>query len=156
MIKLDQIDQKILGELMRDADQSLARIAERVGLSQTPCWKRIQRLRNAGAITGRVAIVDPAMIGLGLVVFVEIEAPDHGADWRGGFLSAVDAMPEVMEVFRMAGDIDYLLRVVVGDMAGYDAFYTRLTGAVRMKNVTSRFAMEKVRSRTVYPLASTA
>ena len=152
MAKLDLIDRKILTALMRDATQSVAQIADQVGLSQTPCWKRIQRLEGDGVITGRVALVDPKAVGLGLTVFVEIEAAEHSEDWRREFLDALDAMPEAMEIYRMAGDVDYLLRVTVADMAAFDTFYQRLTREVRMKNVTSRFAMEKIRSSTVYPL----
>lgn len=154
MVKLDPIDRQILAELMRDADQSVSQIAERVGLTQTPCWKRIQRLEASGVVTGRVAIVDPARIGLGLTVFVEIEAPDHSGEWRESFLRAIAETPEAMDVFRMAGDVDYLLRVVVPDMAAYDAFYKRLTSRVSIRNVTSRFAMERIRNATVYPLAA--
>lgn len=153
MVKLDPIDRQILAELMRDAAQPVSQIAERVGLTQTPCWKRIQRLEASGVVTGRVAIVDPARIGLGLTVFVEIEAPDHSGEWREGFLRVIAEMPEAMDVFRMAGDVDYLLRVVVTDMAAYDAFYKRLTSRVSIRNVTSRFAMERIRNATVYPIA---
>ena len=152
MEKLDLIDRKILVELMRDATQPMLRIAERVGLSQTPCWKRIQRLEAAGIVEGRVAIVDPARIGLGLTVFVGIEAPDHGTDWREAFAAAVRDIPEIVEVFRMAGDLDYLLRAVVPDMAAFDALYRRLTEAIPIKNVTSHFAMERIKATTVYPL----
>ena len=152
MEKLDLIDRKILAELMRDATQPVLRIAERVGLSQTPCWKRIQRLEAAGIVEGRVAIVDPARIGLGLTVFVGIEAPDHGTDWREAFAAAVRDIPEIVEVFRMAGDLDYLLRAVVPDMAAFDALYRRLTEAIPIKNVTSHFAMERIKATTVYPL----
>jgi Lrp/AsnC family transcriptional regulator len=152
MEKLDLIDRKILAELMRDATQPVLRIAERVGLSQTPCWKRIQRLEAAGIVEGRVAIVDPARIGLGLTVFVGIEAPDHGAGWREAFAAAVRDIPEIVEVFRMAGDLDYLLRAVVPDMAAFDALYQRLTEAIPIKNVTSHFAMERIKATTVYPL----
>jgi Lrp/AsnC family transcriptional regulator len=155
MAKLDLIDRKILAALMRDATQSVAQIADQVGLSQTPCWKRIQRLETAGIVTGRVAIVDPKAIGLGLTVFVEIEAAEHSEDWRQDFLGALETMPEVMEIYRMAGDVDYLLRVTVADMAAFDTFYQRLTREARMKNVTSRFAMEKIRSSTVYPVQET-
>jgi Lrp/AsnC family transcriptional regulator, cysteine-sensing transcriptional activator len=152
MEKLDLIDRKILAELMRDATQPVLRIAERVGLSQTPCWKRIQRLEAAGIVEGRVAIVDPARIGLGLTVFVGIEAPDHGTGWREAFAAAVRDIPEIVEVFRMAGDLDYLLRAVVPDMAAFDALYQRLTEAIPIKNVTSHFAMERIKATTVYPL----
>jgi Lrp/AsnC family transcriptional regulator len=152
MDKLDLIDRKIVAELMRDATQPILQIAERVGLSQTPCWKRIQRLEASGVIEGRVAVVDPARIGLGLTVFVGIEAPDHGADWREAFAAAVRDIPEIVEVFRMAGDLDYLLRVVVADMPAFDGLYRRLTEAIPIKNVTSHFAMERVKATTVYPL----
>lgn len=154
MVKLDMTDRKILTELMRDATQSVAQIADRVGLTQTPCWKRIQRLETSGVVTGRVAIVDPARVGLGITVFVEVEAADHSEAWRATFLSTLDGMPEVMEVVRMAGDVDYLLRVVVPDMLAYDQLYRRLTTRVQMKNVTSRFAMETIRASTVYPIGA--
>lgn len=152
MDRLDLIDRKIVAELMRDAAQPIAQIAEKVGLSQTPCWKRIQKLENAGVVTGRVATVDPRRLGFGLSVFVEIEATDHGADWRRSFLDAVTSFPEVMDVFRMAGEMDYLLRVAVPDMAAFDALYQKLTEAVAIKNVTSHFAMEQIKSSTVYPV----
>jgi Lrp/AsnC family transcriptional regulator len=121
-------------------------------LSQTPCWRRIQKLEAQGIIERRVALVDPKAIGLGISVFVEIEAPDHTPDWLGAFADAVAAMPEVMEVYRMAGEIDYLLRVAVGSMTDYDDFYRRLIARVPLKNVTSRFAMERVKHTTAYPL----
>lgn len=152
MAKIDAIDRKILGALMRDATQSVAQIADQVGLTQTPCWKRIQRLEASGVITGRVAVVDPAQIGLEITVFVEIEAPDHSGQWRDSFVQAVEGQPEIMEVFRMAGDVDYLLRVVVADMAAFDSLYKRLTSQVPIKNVTSRFAMETIKASTVYPI----
>lgn len=152
MEKLDLIDRRIVAELMRDATQPVAQVAGRVGLTQTPCWKRIQRLEASGVLTGRVALVDPARIGLGLTVFVDIEAPDHSAAWRQAFASSVVAMPEIMEVYRMAGETDYMLRVSVADMAAFDEFYRRLTDAVPIKNVTSHFAMERIKASTVYPV----
>jgi Lrp/AsnC family transcriptional regulator len=147
---LDAIDRKILRELQADASISIAELADRVGLSQTPCWKRIQKLEAAGVILGRVALLAPEKLGLGLTVFVSVEAPDHSHDWLGKFASAVAAMPEVMEFYRMAGDVDYMLRVVVADMAAYDAFYKKLIGTIPLKNVTSRFAMERIKSTTAY------
>lgn len=149
---LDQIDRRILAELMDDATTPVARIADRVGLSQTPCWKRIRRLEEEGIVSRRVAVVDPPRVGLGLTAFVGIEAADHGAEWKAAFASAVDAMPEVMEVFRMAGAFDYLLRVVVADMAAFDAFYHRLTEALPIRTLTSHFAMERMKAATVLPL----
>jgi Lrp/AsnC family transcriptional regulator len=152
MNSLDLIDRKIVAALMEDATQPIAQIADRVGLSQTPCWKRIQKLESSGVLTGRVALADPAQLGLGLTVFVGIEATDHGAEWRDAFLAAVRKFPEIMEAHRMAGEMDYLLRVAVPDMAAYDDFYRRLTDAVPIKNLTSHFAMERLRYTTAYPV----
>lgn len=149
---MDVTDLKILAILQQDASLSVAEIASRVNLSQTPCWRRIQRLEEQGVIERRVAILDPQAIGLGLSIFVEIETGDHSADWIARFADAVSELPEVMEVYRMAGDVDYLLRIAVSDMAAYDAFYKRLIALVPLKNVTSRFAMERVKSTTAYPL----
>ena len=133
---MDAIDRKILRELQVDASISIAELSDRVGLSQTPCWKRVQKLEAAGVILGRVALLAPEKLGLGLTVFVSIEAPDHSDAWLRKFAAAVAAMPEVMEFYRMAGDVDYMLRVVVSDMRGYDEFYKRLIAAVPLKNVT--------------------
>ena len=152
MDDLDLIDRKILAELMRDATLPVGQIAERVGLSQTPCWKRIQKLEAVGVITQRVALVDPTRIGFALTVFVGIEAPDHSADWRVAFTEAVALFPEVMDVFRMAGEMDYLLRVAVPDMTAFDDLYRRLTDSVPIKNVTSHFAMERIKGTTAYPV----
>jgi Lrp/AsnC family transcriptional regulator len=147
---MDAIDRKILRELQANASISIAELADRVGLSQTPCWKRIQKLEASGVILGRVALLAPEKLGLGLTVFVSIEAPDHSNEWLAKFAAAVAAMPEVMEFYRMAGDVDYMLRVVVADMAAYDSFYKRLIGTIPLKNVTSRFAMERIKSTTAY------
>ena len=149
---MDAIDRKILALLQRDASLSVAEIGNRVGLSSTPCWKRIQRLEADGVIQKRVALVDQDRVGLGITVFVSIETGDHSQDWLGRFAQVVGAMPEVMEFYRMAGDVDYMLRVVVPDIGGYDAFYKKLIAAVPLKNVTSRFAMEKIKSTTALPL----
>ena len=130
MEKLDLIDRKILAELMRDATQPIAQIAERVGLSQTPCWKRIQRLESAGIVEGRVAIVDPARIGLGLTVFVGIEAPDHGADWREAFAAAVRDIPRSSRSSAWPATSTTCCGSSSADMAAFDALYRRLTEAV--------------------------
>ncbi|PYF00070.1 AsnC family transcriptional regulator [Rhodopseudomonas faecalis] len=150
--RLDAIDRKILTVLQNDASLSVAEIGDRVGLSSTPCWKRIQRLEADGVITKRVALVDQNKIGLGLTVFVSIESGDHSDAWLKTFANAVSAMPEVIEFYRMAGDVDYMLRVVVADMRSYDIFYKKLISAVPLKNVTSRFAMEKIKSVTALPV----
>jgi Lrp/AsnC family transcriptional regulator len=149
---MDAIDKKILAALQEDASLSVAEVGQRVGLSSTPCWKRIQRLEAEGVITRRVALIDPDKIGLGLSVFVSIETGDHSQEWLARFATVVSAMPEVMEFYRMAGDVDYMLRVVVPDMQSYDGFYKRLIATAPLKNVTSRFAMEKIKSTTMLPI----
>ena len=134
----------------------MAEIGSRVGLSSTPCWKRIQRLEADGVIQRRVALVDQDQIGLGITVFVSIETGDHSQRLaRHASPTPVGAMPEVMEFYRMAGDVDYMLRVVVPDIQGYDAFYKKLIASVPLKNVTSRFAMEKIKSTTALPISVT-
>src|SRR5438874_5384330 len=150
--RLDAIDRKILTLLQRDASLSVAEIGNRVGLSSTPCWKRIQRLEAEGVIERRVALVNPDKLGLGVTVFVSIETGDHSQEWLARFADTVGAMPEVMEFYRMAGDVDYMLRVVVPDIPGYDGFYKRLIASVPLKNVTSRFAMERIKSTTALPI----
>jgi Lrp/AsnC family transcriptional regulator len=138
---LDAIDRKILTLLQKDASIAIGDLAAKVGLSQTPCWKRVQKLE---------ALVAPEKIGLGLTVFVQIETGDHSGPWLKRFAETVAAMPEVMELYRMAGDVDYMLRVAVADMAAYDGFYKRMIEAVPLKNVTSRFAMERIKETTGY------
>ena len=149
---MDSTDRKILAILQDDASLSVADVAKRVNLSQTPCWRRIQKLAESGVIAKRVAILDPDAIGLGLTVFVEIETADHSQEWLDRFRTAIIEIPEVMEVYRMAGDVDYMLRITVPNMAAVDAFYQRLIAMVPLKNVTSRFAMERVKYTTAYPL----
>jgi Lrp/AsnC family transcriptional regulator len=153
---MDATDLRILAILQEDASVSVGEIAGRVGLSQTPCWRRIQRLEESGVIRKRVALLDPESIGVGLTVFVEIETGDHSKAWLDSFAQSVLAMPEVMEVHRMAGDVDYLLRVAVANMSAYDDFYRRLIATLPMKNVTSRFAMELVKGTTAFPLSAEA
>ena len=149
---MDATDLKILSILQEDASLPVAEVAKRVNLSQTPCWRRIQKLEQAGVIRRTVAILDPAAIGVGLTVFVSIETGDHSVEWLSSFAAATEAWPEVMEVYRMAGETDYLLRVAVKDMAAFDDFYRKLIATVPLKNVTSLFAMERVKSTTAFPL----
>jgi Lrp/AsnC family transcriptional regulator len=149
---MDAVDRKILAVVQEDASLSVAEVGQRVGLSSTPCWKRLQRLEADGVIMRRVALVNPDKIGLGITVFVSVETGDHSQDWLNRFAEVVGGMPEVMEFYRMAGDVDYMLRVVVPDIAGYDTFYKKLIGTVALKNVTSRFAMEKIKSTTALPI----
>jgi Lrp/AsnC family transcriptional regulator len=150
---MDAVDRKILAVVQQDASLSVAEIGQRVGLSSTPCWKRLQRLEAEGVIMRQVTLVDPDKIGLGITVYVSIETGDHSEEWLKKFAEVVGAMPQVMEFYRMAGDVDYMLRVVVPDIAGYDAFYKKLIGTVPLKNVTSRFAMERIKSTTALPIA---
>jgi Lrp/AsnC family transcriptional regulator len=153
---MDAIDRKIIAVVQEDASLSVAEIGQRVGLSSTPCWKRLQKLEAEGVITKRVALIDPDKIGLGISVFVSVETGDHSQDWLARFAELVSAMPEVMEFYRMAGDVDYMLRVVVRDMQSYDTFYKKLIAAVPLKNVTSRFAMERIKSTTALPVGQIA
>jgi Lrp/AsnC family transcriptional regulator len=153
---MDAIDRKILAVVQQDASLSVAEIGQRVGLSSTPCWKRLQKLEAEGVITRRVALIDPDKIGLGITVFVSVETGDHSQDWLRKFAETVSAMPEVMEFYRMAGDVDYMLRVVVKDMNSYDAFYKKLIETVALKNVTSRFAMERIKQTTALPIGEPA
>jgi Lrp/AsnC family transcriptional regulator len=149
---MDAIDRKILAVLQQDASLSVAEIGSRVGLSSTPCWKRIQKLEGEGVIQRRVAVVDPDKIGLGVSVFVAIETGDHSEEWLKRFADVVQAMPEVMEFYRMAGDVDYMLRVVCTSIQDYDVFYKKLIAAIPLKNVTSRFAMERIKQTTALPI----
>ncbi|MCA3594825.1 MAG: Lrp/AsnC family transcriptional regulator [Methylobacterium sp.] len=149
---MDSFDRAILGILQQDSSLPLNEIASRVGLSPTPCWNRIRKMEELGIITGRVALLDAAQLGLGVTVFVSIETSDHSETWLSRFAAAITAMPEVVDVYRMSGDVDYMLRVVVPGIDAYDGFYRRLIKAVPLKNVTSRFAMEKVKATTALPL----
>ena len=150
---MDKTDRKLLALLQEDCTLSIAQLADQVNLSQTPAWKRVQRLEQTGVIERRVALLSPEKLGLGLTVFVSIEAGDHSPDWLARFADAVTSFPEVVEVHRMAGDIDYMLRVVTRDIAAYDSFYKRLIACVPLKNVSSRFSMERVKFTTALPLA---
>ena len=149
---MDEIDRLLLEILQQDATLSLAQMSERVGLSPTPCWKRIQKLEARGVIKRRVAIVDPVRVGVGLSVLVNVEAGEHSPGWLQRFSEGVGAMPEVMEVYRTAGEVDYVLSVAVADMAEYDTFYKRLIAIAPMKNITSRFALERIKHSTAYPM----
>jgi len=150
---LDATDLAILRLIQADASLSLGDIAKEVGLTQTPCWKRIRRMEEAGIITGRVTLVNAEKLGLGISVFVAIETGDHSAAWIESFATTVAEMPEIVECWRLGGDVDYLLRVVVSDMTAFDGFYRKLTARVTsLRKVTSRFAMECVKSTTALPI----
>ncbi|WP_422564190.1 Lrp/AsnC family transcriptional regulator [Ideonella sp.] len=151
-MKLDALDIKILNILQQDAERQVAQIAAEVGLSSTPCWRRIQRLKEAGVITRQVALLDPRKINVGVTVFVSVRTSTHTEDWFERFRATVQAIPEVMEFYRMSGDVDYLLRVVVPDIAGYDAVYKRLIAGTQLHDVSSSFAMEELKLTTALPL----
>ncbi|WP_430425672.1 Lrp/AsnC family transcriptional regulator [Phenylobacterium sp.] len=151
-IVLDPIDRRILRELQRDATVPIADLALHVGLSQTPCWKRVKRLTDAGVITRRVALLAREKLDLGLVVFVSVRTSRHDAEWLDAFAKGAASMPEVVEFYRLSGDTDYLLKVLVKDIAAYDAFYKRLIAAVPLSDVSSAFAMEQIKYTTALPV----
>lgn len=151
-MKLDAIDVRILEILQQDAEQQVAQIAEAVGLSTTPCWRRIQRLKEAGVITRQVALVDPRKVNVGVTVFVSVRTSVHTEAWFETFKATVQAIPEVVEFYRMSGDVDYLLRVVVPDIAAYDKVYKRLIAGTQLHDVSSSFAMEELKLTTALPL----
>jgi len=144
--EIDRLDREILRLISADASLSLAEIAAQVGLTPTPCWKRIRRMEEVGIILRRVAVIDPAKIGLPVSVFVEVETADHSGEWLERFAEVVGSMPEIIDAWRMSGDVDYLLHVVVPDIAAYDDFYRRLIGRVKLRNVSSRFSMERLKA----------
>jgi Lrp/AsnC family transcriptional regulator len=141
-----------LRELQHDATLPVAQLAERAFVSQTPCWKRVKRLTEAGVIEKRVAILNRDALELGLVVFVGVRTNRHDEEWLSTFAKAAAALPEVVEFYRMSGETDYLLKVVVKDIAAYDAFYKRLIAAVPLQNVSSSFAMEQIKFTTALPI----
>ncbi len=149
---MDAIDRKILACLQECATLSVSDIAGRVGLSTTPCWRRIQNLEKHGVIRKRVALLDRAHLNLGVDVFVAIRTNQHNIEWLEKFASAVAEFPEVVEFYRMSGEIDYLMRVVVPDIPAYDAFYKRLIQQANISDVSSSFAMERIKYTTSLPL----
>ena len=152
MVALDEIDRTILSELQQDASRSTQEIADLVGLSQNACWRRIRRLETDGIIRARVALVDPVALGKPLIVFVSVRTTQHSPEWLDRFAAAVREIPEVIELHRMTGDIDYLLKIVAADVAEYDRIYKRLIRAVELHDVSSSFVMEPIKSTTAIPL----
>ncbi|HEX2010179.1 MAG TPA: Lrp/AsnC family transcriptional regulator [Roseateles sp.] len=151
--KLDSIDRKLLELLQQDAELQIADLAAQVGLSQTPCWRRIQRLKESGVITRNVMLVDRNKVNVGVTVFVSVRTSTHTQAWFERFRATVEAIPEVVEFYRMSGDVDYLLRVVVPDIAAYDQVYKRLIADTQLSDVSSSFAMEEIKFTTALPLA---
>jgi Lrp/AsnC family transcriptional regulator len=152
MLTLDQSDHRILNELQRDAQQSLETLGAAVNLSRNACWRRIRALEDAGIIRARVALLDAGKVGLGLTVFMQIRTNAHAPDWLRTFSQATRAMPEIMGVYRMTGDLDYLIRAQVADMADYDRLYQRLIRKVPLSDVSASFVMEEIKETTQLPL----
>ena len=149
---LDKMDLKILEILQSDCTTPVAEIGKQIGLSTTPCWRRIQKLEEKGILKQRVALLDPARVNAGVTVFVSITTREHSKDWLDKFQQVVTAFPEVVELYRMSGQVDYLLRVVVSDIAAYDDFYKRLIAEIDITDVSSTFAMEHMKFTTALPL----
>ena len=152
MRKFDATDRELLSLLQRDAETPIGKIAEAVHLSPTPCWRRIQRLRDEKVITKQVALLDPVKLNVGVTVFVSVRTNQHNDNWFENFNSTVRQIPEVVEFYRMSGDVDYLLKVVVPDIAAYDTVYKRLIKAADLFDVSSSFAMEELKFTTALPL----
>ncbi|MET4806675.1 Lrp/AsnC family transcriptional regulator [Limibacillus sp. MBR-115] len=149
---MDATDKRILNLLQRDASLSLVELADRVGLSTSPCWRRIQALEKSGVIRQRVALLDPDRLGLGLAAFVRVRTNQHNQAWFDSFATAVEKIDEIVEFYRMSGDLDYLLKIVVPDIAGYDAVYKRLIASVDLTDVSASFVMEEIKATTELPL----
>ena len=156
MAKLDAFDLRILALLQEDASKPLAELAEAVGLSPTPCWRRIQKLEEAGHIRRRVALLDRTKLKAGVTVFIAVKTAHHSMDWLERFHAAVQDLPEIVDFYRMSGDIDYLLKAYASDISAYDALYKKLIARIELSDVTSMFAMEELKSTTAIPLGFAA
>ena len=152
MNSLDKFDCAILAALQADATLSISGLSEKVGLSSTPCWKRVKRLEEEGYIESRVTIVNRHKVGLPVTVFVSVRTREYDEKWLERFAAAVVALPEVLEFHRMSGDVDYLLRIVVPDIGAYDTFYKKLITKIALTDVSSSFAMEQIKYTTALPL----
>ena len=149
---IDDIDLRILDALQKDANQSVSDIARHAGVSTTPCWRRIQRLEAEGVISKRVALLDRAQLNAAVTVFIAVRTNKHTVDWLEKFRKVVKDIPEVVDFYRMSGEIDYLLKAYVPDIASYDALYKKLIAKIELSDVTSMFAMEELKSTTAIPL----
>ncbi len=150
---MDRTDKAILALLQEDATTPVADIARKVGLSTTPCWRRIQKMEEDKVIERRVAILNPEKVNVGVTVFVSVITDKHNADWLKRFSEVITRFPEVVSFYRMSGQVDYLLKVVVPDIAAYDAFYKKLVGEIEIEDVSSAFAMERIKETTRLPLS---
>ncbi|ASP36611.1 ArsR family transcriptional regulator [Labrenzia sp. VG12] len=153
---IDRIDRRILSILQEDCTVPVAEIGRRVGLSTTPCWRRIQKMEEDGVITGRVALLDPTKVNAKVTAFVAITTSQHSEDWLKKFADVIREFPEVVEFYRMAGQVDYLLRVAVPDIEAYDAFYKKLIAKIDISDVSTTFAMEQIKNTTALPLGYVA
>ena len=151
---MNRTDHAILRHLQRDARLSVSAVAERVGISKTACWRRIKALEARGTIRSRVTLLDPEKVDLGVTVFALVRTNQHRDEWLTQFTKAIDAMPEVLEFYRLSGDADYLLRIVAKDIKAYDAVYKRLIKAVELLDVSSSFVMESLKYTTTLPIES--
>ncbi len=150
--EIDEIDRRILAELQRDGGLSVERLAERVHLSRNACWRRVKRLEDDGVIAARVALVDAEKVGLGLSVFIMVRTSNHDPEWLAKFRSAVTTLPEITGVYRMSGDLDYVLRARVADVKAYDRLYQRLIARVPLADVSASFVMEEIKDTTALPV----
>lgn len=148
----DEMDRKILRQLQRDCDISLDMLSLEIGLSRNACWRRIKHMQDAGLIRKRVALLDAPTLGLGLTVYIQVRAEKHAAGWSAAFARATRSIPEITGVFRMSGDLDYLIRAHVADMAGYDRLYQKMIAEVSMADVSASFVMESIKDTTELPI----
>jgi Lrp/AsnC family transcriptional regulator len=151
-ITIDKVDRKILHYLQRDAGMTIKQVAEKVHLSPTPCWKRIQRMEEQGIIRARVALLDPAKVDAGVTVFIAVMTDQHNTAWSEKFAFEMSSIPEIMEIYRMSGEVDYLLRVVVPDIPAFDQLYKKIIDRIALSNVTSTFAIEQIKYTTALPV----
>jgi len=152
MENIDQIDRRILHHLQMDTTESLEDLGQKIGLSRNACWRRIRALEEAGVIAGRVALLDASRVDLGLSVFIQIRTKNHEADWLHKFASATRALPEIQGVYRMSGDLDYLVRARVKDVPAYDRLYQKLVKSVPLADVSASFVMEEIKETTALPI----
>jgi Lrp/AsnC family transcriptional regulator len=156
MVDLNRIDARILARLQAEADVTIAELAETAGLSSNACWRRVKAMEEAGVIKSRVALLDAAKLGLGTTVFVNIRTSQHNDEWLESFAKGVASIPEIVEFYRMSGEVDYLLKIIVSDIAHYDRVYRKLIRVTSLLDVSSSFAMEQLKYTTALPLSEVA
>jgi Lrp/AsnC family transcriptional regulator len=156
MADLTRVDARILARLQAEADVTIAELAEAVGLSSNACWRRVKAMEESGVIKSRVALLDAAKLGLGTTVFVNIRTSQHSEEWLESFARGVAAIPEIVEFYRMSGEVDYLLKIIVSDIAHYDRVYRKLIRVTSLLDVSSSFAMEQLKYTTALPLSEVA